>query len=513
MYAEGVLPPQLKKFLSYLLAGKSTPHTDTKHRDTRQTEIHRSEKWVCKAEDAVKCFINPFDLGTKDKLMILSSGSAASEDVTRDVLRADKAGKEARDVFVTKQLESGKDFFQPVKRLKLNTLEDMNKKVKVTTSKNKIVQYKQQGNIAFQLFVKSQIQDIQLDLKELMKYPLTPVPYSISTADGFLVKTDKSKSFHHITKDVDDAIASPPNETLVIHDGNASFYDMKEIPGNFRHICRKIFDMMSKGNVVFSTDSYKDKSIKSMERKRRGDTEKLIVRGEAMKKPPDWKSFLANDENKKQFVKLLYNEWSKNEYVTDLHGREVILICDGSAHLLTSDDGCSTTKTQPSTQEETDTRIIPYCKYAQRKGYAYIRVKSPDTDVFFILLHNAGSFPDITILFDTGTGNKKRLLNISELARALTPEYCTALLCLHGFTSCDTISAFKGLGKLKPLKAMRKTQKYAVELSKLGDNWTVSKELEDQLDSFTCAIYGQSRAKDVDTVRHLKINELCSKDD
>ena len=30
----------------------------------------------------------------------------------------------------------------------------------------------------------------------VLKYPLTPVPYAIGTADGFLAKTDKSKGFH-----------------------------------------------------------------------------------------------------------------------------------------------------------------------------------------------------------------------------------------------------------------------------------------------------------------------------
>jgi hypothetical protein len=41
-----------------------------------------------------------------------------------------------------------------------------------------------------------------------------------------------------------------------------------------------------------------------MERKRRGCSEKLIVTGENMKKPPDWKTFLANEENKKQLIEL-----------------------------------------------------------------------------------------------------------------------------------------------------------------------------------------------------------------
>lgn len=54
--------------------------------------------------------------------------------------------------------------------MKLKTLTDMNKTVKVKTSHNKVIEYRQQGNIAFQLLVKSQQQDQPLDLKELMTF-------------------------------------------------------------------------------------------------------------------------------------------------------------------------------------------------------------------------------------------------------------------------------------------------------------------------------------------------------
>jgi hypothetical protein len=47
-----------------------------------------------------------------------------------------------------------------------------------------------------------------------------------------------------------------------------------------------------------------------MERKRRGCSEKLIVTGEKKKKPPDWKIFHTNEENKKQLVELLCRVWS-----------------------------------------------------------------------------------------------------------------------------------------------------------------------------------------------------------
>ena len=80
-------------------------------------------------------------------------------------------------------------------------------------------------------------------------------------------------------------------------------------------------------------------------------------------------------------------EWQKDEYISDLYGRKIILICEGKAHLLTSEDGKTTIAPEisslESTQEETDTRVILYIDYAQNNGYRYVRVKSPDSDIFF----------------------------------------------------------------------------------------------------------------------------------
>ena len=70
----------------------------------------------------------------------------------------------------------------------------------------------------------------RLDLQELMSYPLTPIPYSMATADAFFAKTNKAKGMELIT-DVDDESSPPDNETLVIEDGNAIFYYLPQVPG------------------------------------------------------------------------------------------------------------------------------------------------------------------------------------------------------------------------------------------------------------------------------------------
>jgi hypothetical protein len=74
---------------------------------------------------------------------------------------------------------------------------------------------------------------------------------------------------------------------------------------------------------------YLENSIKSLERKRRGCSEKLIVIGENTKKPPDRKTFLANDENKKQLIELLCRVWSTDNFAPKLLSKNVITVSDG----------------------------------------------------------------------------------------------------------------------------------------------------------------------------------------
>ena len=75
-------------------------------------------------------------------------------------------------------------------------------------------------------------------------------------------------------------------------------------------------------------------------------------------------------------------------------------------------------------------------------------------DLFFILLRYAQSFTEITILYETGKGNKKRLIDMNNIAEKFSQEECSALLGLHAFTGCNTCSAFKGIGKIKPIKLL-----------------------------------------------------------
>ena len=486
------------------------------HKDLRRAEVQKSEKRVEKTMAAIQSFMNPFNVPDEDKLYCISSGVPAPASVEKDMMAAESLGKQAKEAFITERLDMKERFFDPVKKMKLKTFQSSTKTVKLKTAQNKIITYKQHSSVALQLLVKSHAHG-RVNVEELMQYPLSPIPYSLGTADGYMAKTDKSKGMQFLVKDVNDAPLPEDASTMLIQDGNALFHAMTDIPSNFRLISHRIFDSMPKRvNFVFSTDMYQEGSIKDMEREQRGSSEKLIIGGQLTKKPADWKNFLKNSQNKSQLLDVMNEVWSSDAFAPKLVQRKVVSVVQGRSYLLESDDGISVKKTEipelHSNQEETDTRVILYCAYAQEQGYDVVRIRSPDTDVFFIALHHASKF-DITILFDTGTGNRRRLLNISELAREYGQVMCTALMSLHVFTHCDTTSAFKGVGKVRPIKLLQKTEAFQDALSKLGDTWDVSVRLDEDLEQFTCAMYGRGRFKSVDAARAAILKEKCGGQD
>ena len=82
------------------------------------------------------------------------------------------------------------------------------------------------------------------------------------------------------------------------------------------------------------------------------------------------------------------------------------------------------------------------------------------------------------------------MINLNLLASGYTQEFCSVLLCVHAFTKCDSVSAFKCIGKVKSIKWMRKSPKYLKVLASVDESWHVAVELIADLEVFTYAMYG-----------------------
>ena len=82
------------------------------------------------------------------------------------------------------------------------------------------------------------------------------------TPDGLPAKTDNAKLMHQLEDDA----------ALVHHpclDGNALLHALTTLPQTFGELSKKLFSVVPKVNRVdLVTDTYKDNSIKSAERRR-----------------------------------------------------------------------------------------------------------------------------------------------------------------------------------------------------------------------------------------------------
>ncbi|XP_046336920.2 uncharacterized protein LOC124118725 [Haliotis rufescens] len=191
-----------------------------------------------------------------------------------------------------------------------------------------------------------------------------------------------------------------------------------------------------------------------------------------------------------------------------------VLIVEGRAHQLVITDGEVEVQDLPSiysNQEETDTRVVLYLHHAAALGYKDAVVRTPDTDIFVILLHHAHSIK-LTVYLETGSGKHRQLVNVSDLAESLGEDYCATLLAYYVFSGEDCTSSFKGKGKVGPLKKLEKNPRFHKAFRQLGDDWNVKPQVMKQLEQFTCLMYGQCRESSVNAVRVKLLCKMVGED-
>ena len=495
--------------------------------DSRSNEIHKdltnaqkklSEGKVQKTMQAFSAFINPFDGGICD-LVNLASGKKVTDEVATDILDIDQKGKASFNEFVELRLKTKKvEFYAPLTKSKSKTFSSVSKVVKVKTSKHE-VKVKVQRNLFGQLLVLSQ--EHEIDMEKVLKYPLSPVPWSLAASDGLPLKTNKATLLHKLEKvefvELEDA-SKVPNSVYIV-DGNVLLHSLLDIPATFGDLAKKVFMCLPKAACIhFVTDTYKQESIKSAERLRRGSSENntYLLNGSATKLPRNWKLFLSSEENKRSLINFLLTEWETDNYADKLENKEIFFVNEERCVLLTSEHGeLNSVPVEGlfSSQEEADTRIILHCLYASRQpNTSRIIVRSTDTDVFLLLL----SFSDAIrkpLFFDTGTGNNRRQINITKLASTLPICLRNSLLGLHALTGCDTTSCFAGKGKIKALKILQDDNDLIETLSRFGTSETIDKNDLLKLEAFVCKLYGKPLYESVDKVRFDKVRQSfkCSR--
>ena len=154
--------------------------------------------------------------------------------------------------------------------------------------------------------------------------------------------------------------------------------------------------------------------------------------------------------------------------------------------------------------------VLHVCKAKRLQKF---RIRTPDSDIFFICLYYAKTeLQGLNVFIDTGNGNNIRFFDVTGYASGLSIERCSALLGLYAFTWCDTISCFKGIGKVKPIKALDKNDHFELPLSQIGSSFSVSANLKLDLEEFVCLLYSRKHHKETSELRLSILQEKCDGD-
>ena len=148
-----------------------------------------------------------------------------------------------------------------------------------------------------------------------------------------------------------------------------------------------------------------------------------------------------------------------------------------------------------------------YLFYAKKKGFKSAVVRTSDSDPLFIILYYAYKLQPLIVYLDTGTGSHRRLINVTELANDLGDAFCNTLLGFYVFTGEDANSAFRGKGKVIPLRKLLKTPKHQDTFKKLGEEWDTSDELVNGLEEFACLMYSFPRTNNINDVRSTMLKK------
>jgi len=496
------------------MAGKG--QKSSKRADLTNSRMTRDEDDVNNIMSTITSMTNPFENDPEmdaNDLVHLSSGVIAPDDVYSDLMTAKVKGDEAFVNFSKSRLQGNDvDLNKTLKKMKLKTFSDAGKQtIKV---KGKDVTLKSDRELLARLVIIGKVRKV--NLKSMMTYSLSPYPPALATYEGCLVKTNKARLLHYLESVPESSpVVDPPKGGVWVVDGMAMLQQMssKGMPASMGQLAEKILRQLvylalssTSNSVHFVTDTYPSISIKGAERKRRAasGSQRIKISKADQPVPKQWKKYLANSFNKEQLVHFLFNHWSTCGE-DNFKGITLYVAHGKMCHSITPRNGTISIEEIPqlhSTQEEADTRMLLHAHYISTQGIRSIIIKSPDTDVFVIGVALVSHLVGSQLYFHTGRDDNVRTIDLQAIQQELGDDIAKAIIGLHCFTGCDSVSSFYGKGKTKAIKLLTQNKSFSHACQMLGESFSVTDELVSLLEDFVCKLYSQQEYSHVNDARY-----------
>ena len=485
-------------------------------KDLNEPRLMREEAAICQIIECMEGFINPFTYDSKDLIHVVS-GVVVPEAVAKDILSAYEKGEICfREFCQDRLMTNKKGFHDSIRTLKLLSFTDNGKTTKMTSKTNETT-LRSQRNLMARLVIIGRERGIKIE--DLMVYTLGPMPLSLAYQDGGLMKTNKANLLHYFEiKTPSPFVFILPSNSVWLVDAMAILQSisLRELPNTFGELAALYLAKVAnhaKENTMevvhLVADTYPAISIKNAERDRRARCQSACqlretkIYSDSQKLPAQWKKYLSCGKNKEILMDFFLKSWTQNG-----RGHKFTLFVGHSDTCLKF--GFSGTSSPPTVQEieelkcsheEADTRLLLHAKFARKSANSLV-IQSPDTDVLVLCIAKFNDL-DCSLWFQTGTGNKRRILNVGAIHSYVSgfhPSAPSALIGLHCFTGCDSVSSFHGKGKVRAVKLMLEESRFINFFSEVGRTFDISEGLMSKAEEFVCCLYGKNM-KEVNNAR------------
>ena len=458
---------------------------------------------------------NPFDSSlesesSQKRLFNLSTGRAASHVVAQSLLGVPSDGKKRHHQFVDQCVDNPKRFEESIPKPKLVTLASESTKATKTIA-NKTVELKCSRDLMGRLVVLATEQ--KLDLRVILNYPLMPVPFSMASPDGTILKTDKSSLRDHLESKTSQSHGTPShdgpkNVTCCIIDAQFLLHVLPpNILGSYGDLARSILiSAVSQGDsadIRLLFDQYPEAiSLKSCERNRRGSIDvQFSITGPKQKRPSDLRRALASESFKRELPKFLVEEWKNNSYQNILGDRKLYVDIPGDCFLFEADGHEITRKrinNLCNNHLEADTKVCLHALHADQavEEPKEILVRASDTDILVILVHHSARIKS-HIWMDSGhsSSNSRRYIDINKIQKEIGQNMCSALPAFHAYSGSDFTSCFYMKGKKLPYEKLVKDPHAQEAFADLSTSTKVKVGTRKTLGRFTASVYGSRNPK------------------
>lgn len=465
--------------------------------NARQNTIFNNQ--VQKFTEEVNANINPFseDL-CLSKLFNLTTGKAASDDTKNFLLNAESNGAKQMQTFIEECRNDGERFQKPIKRNRIQNFLTDGAKRKVSSKKD-VDEVKYERNILGQIACLAMQNSV--DLNNILSFPLTIVPQSISHFDGTIIQHSKpNELLSLLLAKVETDHRNISGHDVEINDGFYVLNGLKDSPSKFglfatfflKYLCKTAAREI---HVIFDetkSPSLKDLNLKSKEELvEQWPLSSIKINGENQERVSSLGKCLLHHEFREELVKFLIKYWSTSN-ITDIIGEKRIFVSFREVcHIFCKD--CEQGKMLASFKTdhiEVESKII-FHLHKIRATDILIRTSKPEKTLVYLIYHmQFWTEGAKNIWMEIGDSNKNTLqqIDVSRIYSTLNPIMVQALPAWYIFTGSDYESSFFGKGRRTCFKYFEKNQEYQIAFANFGLHEPTERDLQ-LIEKYTCQLY------------------------